>query len=545
MLTVGTRRNGSGEESKSIRVHSGGDPAWSEFLRGLRANDSIPRIRGAFREAKFFQQQRNERLNQISTIWTNYLSDNPALREPFARLSHCKSLCRTHATSESFFLLADAALDLTTRRLNPSRIKQLRHRDRVTRSRKKKNRDRFTPLHGDPASFSDHPTRRRFGRRDHRPFGKTSGNGSQSWGHSSHLLQRLGRTRDQLDTLLKTNDLSEQEDRYYNIAQCQNVLGLQEEAKASLTKALESYPESIVAKQNLASFIKTKTEAPLSQSQFMELFTDGSSSDVDQLAYARFTQSVAENPSGNPEVVESFLDIAESESPLANTAAGDLLRYSSSSIRAINEQGKMTPMRLSEALNRSYEILLQGESISDPQFESYALAKCAIRPPIPDDELDSLLKLTEIRNQYRLLLDLKLLVTQQSGNQDTLIQVIGAWSKDILANERMPKTLADAIVSVQPSPGWRLYEKCGSLAFNPRSEVNPSLLTLYLDILDQMELHPQKLPYIQIALKRMRVIRTLLSLRKTASGFWSSLRTTPPWLFWNHFSNGFLIIRSS
>ena len=455
---------------------------------------------GRSEEAKSYQKQRNERLNQITTIWTNYLTDNPALREPFARLSHCKSLCRTHATSESFFLLADAALDLTTRRLNPSRIKQLL--ETAIGSLEIAGRNTGT----DSLRFMEIQHRLAIIQRDGdlgeeiiARLEKRAETDPRAGDILAICFQRLGRTRDQLDTLLKANDLSEQEDRYYNIAQCQNVLGLQEEAKASLTKALESYPESIVAKQNLASFIKTETEGPLSQSEFMELFTDGSSSDVDQLAYARFTQSVAENPSGNPEVVESFLEIAESESPLANTAAGDLLRYSSSSIRAINEQGKMTPMRLSEALNRSCEILLQGESISDPQFESYALAKCAIRPPIPDDELDSLLKLTEIRNQYRLLLDLKLLVTQQFGNQDTLIQVIDAWSEDILANERMPKTLADAIVSVQLH---RAGAHESALArFKTAFEVDPSLLTLHLDILNQMELHAQKLPYIQIALE--------------------------------------------
>ena len=450
-----------------------------------------------------FNEQLAQREGLALQIWVNYLEDNQSLRDLRNRIDHCNAVAITHQSETAFRLLADTLIDASLQRVTEEtrselvgiaaividrmielstsdsiRVLNLKHRLAIATRDQNLADDTIAKLE---SKARDNPT-----------AGDTL----------ADCYQRKGQTREMLRALIQANEQEATEDRFYRIAQCYNALNLKSQAESALKEAIALYPESNVAKQNLASLIRNDGDAVSAKERFRNEFLGNTSEgdqNQDKLAYARFCQSVDGSANFDPETAAILSEVAAADSDLSLTATRDLLRYSAAAIRSKGKAAGDTPEWLITTLNEAYEQLRSKQLVSLDDFELYAVAAFEITPSITPAKITSLLEEASQREADRLLLTLQLADPTSDRSTAECIELIDNWCTDTVAAGKIPSVIADAIACAELH-GIGAHDKALT-RFRTASELNPRLIITYLGILDQLNLDDQKQRYVIESLK--------------------------------------------
>ena len=496
-VAMETQREDIAEELLKLSISSGNDS-----FQNYRQLIKLLEQKGNTEESDKYRTQLAKQEQRGSSVWRNYILDNPALTNPLSTLGYCDSLCRTHGTPDTFMLYADAAIKSCAERVSPDLYKELLAIARdcaeaIEDDLGPKNLGLLGLRHRIATVSRDHIASERV-LDELELMALTNPSAGDAL---AKCYRRLGNTRETLQALLKANEQKPSEERYYQIAQCYNALMLKDETENTLLKAIGLYPKSVIAKQNLAGWISQNEDEGIDKERFRRKLFDKFGNDIPdiaKLAYARFCQHLDDGNELDEEAVDYLSELIAGDGELALTGARDLLRYASKAIQSLPDEFETTPVWMIQAVRFSYENLCSKrvDTPLDLQRHSYSLASMV--PPISNEEQVKLLKVAREKEGELLALRLELRLNRSVRSRKELISRIDEWADTAVNTNEYPLEVAQAIVSME------LHSidahEVALERFREVISINPQRLPAYLALLNDLGLDDQRLKYVDAAL---------------------------------------------
>ena len=496
-VAMETQREDIAEALFKLSISSGND-SFQNYRRLIMLLEQ----RGKAEESNKYRTQLAKQEQRGSSVWRNYILDNPAFTNSLSTLGYCDSLCRTHGTADTFMLYADAAIKSCAERVSPDLYKELLAIARdcaeaIEDDLGPKNLEVLGLRHRIATVSRDHGASERV-LDELKLMALTNPSAGDAL---AKCYRRLGNTRETLRALLIANEQTPSEERYYLIAQCYKALMLQDETENTLLKAVALYPKSVIAKQNLAGWISQNEYEGIDKERFRRQLLDKFGDDlpdIARLAYARFCQQLDDVKELDEEAVDYLRELSARDGALAVTAAQDLLRYVSKAIQSLPDEVEMTPVWMIQDVRFSYEKLCSKrvETPVDFQRQSYSLA--SVVPAISNEEQRKLLNVAREKGGELLALRVELRLTQSRRSREELIARIDAWSDTAVKTSEYPLEVAQAIVSMELH-GIDAHEVALE-RFRDVVMINPERLPTYLSLLNDLGFGDQSFKYVDAAL---------------------------------------------
>ncbi len=423
----------------------GGDQSIETKRQLIKQLDQI----GVKNEADQIRRQLERSLRRHVSIWNNYRTENPQLRNPAARLTHHQNLAMTHDVANVWLMWARSLADACRQSVTPDRHQEflrladycltrveqlgesdslptlmLRHRIAIVRS----NLSEARKIEEAISALSTRDT-----------------NASDAL--ITCVLSR-GETKKAIELLQALNETEPTEDRLIKQAQCQNGIGLTDEAESALKKAIELFPESDLARENLARWISVKKNPQEAKDQLRDLLLADSSDpsrERNQLTYVQLINNLGNTAQTDRESIDLLLRIAATDGVYAEAASHAALRLTSRSINRDRFNEVDTESWLAERLDDCFNTLDTREWITPSDLSSYGTAVTNLHPRVAQSKMDKVLERVANLGDSRLHLSLELEWWKNERPTQELAKIIERWRKSVIQDKSVQEPIANCL----------------------------------------------------------------------------------------------------